>query len=201
MVKHLPTMQETQVQSLGREDPLEKEMATHSSTLAWKIPWTEDPGRLQSMASQRVRHDWATSLHFTSLHFRDYWWKDHMYVKNSTNWLLCFYNFLVKNQLPPSFNKENNNSYFWLRSFKVLSNQNVRQTPLLCVKARISNMTRPRNAGFFKNAVFIIVSWPVYPDPFCLLSTDLVLVQGKLEAETLTININWTIVNYEWVCN
>ena len=70
------------------------------------------------------------------------------------------------------------------QKFKVPSNQNVRQTPLLRVKARISNMTRPRNAGFFKNAVFIIVSWPVYPDPFCLLSTDLVLVQGKLEAET-----------------
>ena len=56
-VKHLPTMRETWVQSLGREDPLEKEMATHSSTLAWKIPWTEEPGRLQSMGSQRVRHD------------------------------------------------------------------------------------------------------------------------------------------------
>ena len=56
-VKRLPTMRETQVQLLGREDPLEKEMATHSSTLAWKIPWTEDPGRLQSMGSQRVRHD------------------------------------------------------------------------------------------------------------------------------------------------
>ena len=55
-------MRETWVQSLGREDPLEKEMATHSSTLAWKIPWTEEPGRLQSMGSQRVRHDWATSL-------------------------------------------------------------------------------------------------------------------------------------------
>ena len=57
MVKRLPTMQETQVQSLGREDPLEKEMATHSSILAWKIPWMEEPGRLQSMGSQRVRHD------------------------------------------------------------------------------------------------------------------------------------------------
>ena len=56
-VKHLPTMWETQVQSLGWEDPLEKEMATHSSILAWKIPWTEDPGRLQSMGSQRVGHD------------------------------------------------------------------------------------------------------------------------------------------------
>ena len=56
-VKQLPTMRETQVRSLGREDPLEKEMATRSSILAWKIPWTEDPGRLQSMASQRVRHE------------------------------------------------------------------------------------------------------------------------------------------------
>ena len=50
MVKCLPTMRETQVQSLGEEDPLEKEMAAHSSTLAWKIPWTEEPGRLQSIA-------------------------------------------------------------------------------------------------------------------------------------------------------
>ena len=57
MVKRLFTMRETRVQSLGREDPLEKEMATHSSILAWKIPWTEDPGRLQSMGSQRVGHD------------------------------------------------------------------------------------------------------------------------------------------------
>ena len=56
-VKRLPAMQEIWVQSLGQEDPLEKEMANHSSTLAWKIPWTEKPGRLQSMGSQRVRHD------------------------------------------------------------------------------------------------------------------------------------------------
>ena len=57
MVKHLPTIRETQVQSLGREDPLEKEMAPHSSTLAWKIPWMEEHGKLQSMGSQRVGHD------------------------------------------------------------------------------------------------------------------------------------------------
>ena len=57
MVKHLPTMQETQVQSLDWEDLLEEEMAPHSSTLAWKIPWMEEPGRLQSMGLQRVRHD------------------------------------------------------------------------------------------------------------------------------------------------
>ena len=56
-VKRLSTMQETQIQSLGWEDPLEKEIAIHSSTIAWKIPWTEEPGRLQSMGSPRVRHD------------------------------------------------------------------------------------------------------------------------------------------------
>ena len=59
-VKNLPEMQEmqeTQIQSLGLEDPLEQEMAIHSSTIAWKIPWTEEPGRLQSMGFQRVGHD------------------------------------------------------------------------------------------------------------------------------------------------
>ena len=61
-VKHLSTMRETWVRALGWEDPLEKEMAIHPSTIAWKIPWTEEPGRLQSMGSQRVRHNWATSL-------------------------------------------------------------------------------------------------------------------------------------------
>ena len=58
-VKTWPAMQETQVWSLGREDPLEEGMATHSSILAWEIPWTEEPGRLQSMQSQRVRQDWS----------------------------------------------------------------------------------------------------------------------------------------------
>ena len=57
MVKRLSTMRETQVRSLGWEDLPEKEMAIHSSTIAWKIPWTEEPDRLQSMGSQRVRHD------------------------------------------------------------------------------------------------------------------------------------------------
>ena len=62
MVKRLSAMQETLVQSLGWEDPLEKEMTAHSSTFAWKIPWKEEPGGLQSMESQRVGHDGATSL-------------------------------------------------------------------------------------------------------------------------------------------
>ena len=60
-VKHLPVVQETEVRSLGQEDPLEKEMATHSSILAWRIPWTEEPGGLQSTWLQRVRHDWVTT--------------------------------------------------------------------------------------------------------------------------------------------
>ena len=57
MVKHLPAMRETRVRFLGWEDPLKKEMAIHSSTLSWKIPWTEEPDRLQSMGWQRVRHN------------------------------------------------------------------------------------------------------------------------------------------------
>ena len=57
ILKHPPTTWETWVQSLDQEDPLENEMATHSSTLAWKIPWTEEPARLQTMGSQRVGHD------------------------------------------------------------------------------------------------------------------------------------------------
>ena len=70
MVKRLSAMRETQVRSLGREDPLEKEMAIHSSTIAWKIPWIEEPGRLQSMGSQRVGQDWATSLTYTYVYSR-----------------------------------------------------------------------------------------------------------------------------------
>ena len=67
-VKHLPTIRETWVQSLGQEDPLEKEMATHSSTLAWKIPWTEKPGRLQSMGSQS--RTCLRDFTFTFFHFQ-----------------------------------------------------------------------------------------------------------------------------------
>ena len=66
MVKNLPAMQEMQVmrvRSLGQEDPLEEDMATHSSILAWRIPWTGEPGRLQPMGSQRVGHDWSNLAH------------------------------------------------------------------------------------------------------------------------------------------
>ena len=62
VVKNLSSKKEMWIRSLGWEDPLEKEMATHSSILAWEIPWTEEPDELQSMGSQRVGHDWATDL-------------------------------------------------------------------------------------------------------------------------------------------
>ena len=61
VVKNLRAVQETRIRSLGREDPLEEGIATHSSVLAWRIPWTEEPGGLQSMGPQRARHDWAAS--------------------------------------------------------------------------------------------------------------------------------------------
>ena len=66
----LSAIQENWVRSLSREDPLEQEMATHSSTLAWKIPWTEEPGGPQSMGSQRVSHSWATNTHTHRLSYR-----------------------------------------------------------------------------------------------------------------------------------
>ena len=62
VVKNMPARQETLVQSLGQEDPLEEGMAAHSGILAWRIPWTEEPGGPQSMGWQRVRHDWANNL-------------------------------------------------------------------------------------------------------------------------------------------
>ena len=73
MVKNLPAMRETWVWSLGLEDPLEKGMATHSSILAWRSPWTEEPGELQSMGSKRVGHDWVTNTH-TNIYYTIYSW-------------------------------------------------------------------------------------------------------------------------------
>ena len=67
LVKNLPAMQETRVWFLAWEDPMEKEMATHSSILAWKIPWTEEPGGLQAMGSQRVSYDWVTKRNLLTL--------------------------------------------------------------------------------------------------------------------------------------
>ena len=85
MVKSLPAMWETWVRSLGREDPMEKEMTTYSSILAWKIPWMEEPGRLQSMGLQRVRHDWTASLSlYTFTEVLRRLWK-HYFLQHSSN--------------------------------------------------------------------------------------------------------------------
>ena len=86
MVKRLSTMRETWVPSLGREDPLEKEMAIHSSAIAWKTPWTEEPNRLQSMGLQRVGQDWVTSL---SLCFTILYWFCHTltWISHGCTWV------------------------------------------------------------------------------------------------------------------
>ena len=84
-VKHLPAMWETRVWSLCWEDPLKKETATHSSILAWRIPWTEQPGRLQSMGLQRVGHDWATSLNFSPNYYLVIVPEFYYYFKNSSS--------------------------------------------------------------------------------------------------------------------
>ena len=92
-VKYLPKTQETWVQSLSWEDPLEEGMATHSGILAWRIPWTEEPGRLQSMGLQSVRHDWATKHSIPqgipsmlSGQQPDIHWTDFLYFKATVEW-------------------------------------------------------------------------------------------------------------------
>ena len=95
-VKSLPAMWEIWVWSLGWEDPLEKEMVTHSSILAWRILWTEEPGRLQSTGSQRVRHDWGTNFHFQGYRFSSLFLNSFVITHNSfplplpspSNWLM-----------------------------------------------------------------------------------------------------------------
>ena len=101
MVKYLPTTQESQVQSLGREDSLEKEVATHSSTLAWKIPWTEEPGKLYSPLG-RKELDTTERLHFTSL-FRNALFNVHIF-ENFKRYLSIFifqFHFLVIREYSP----------------------------------------------------------------------------------------------------
>ena len=83
MVENLPAMQEIRVWSPGQEDPLEKGVATHSSMLAWEMPWTEEPGRLQSMRSQRVGQDWATELNVSIVDFLGSAW-------GHLSWEQCF---------------------------------------------------------------------------------------------------------------
>ena len=94
-LKRLPAMWETQVWTLGWEDPLEKEMATHSSILAWRIPWTEEPGGLPSTGLQRVGHDWATSLHFNLLEPQCYYFQSTVLLTLFLSFTFPFTNFFI----------------------------------------------------------------------------------------------------------
>ena len=98
MVKHLPTMWENRVRSLGSEDPLEKEMTTRSSILAWKIPWMEEPGRLQSMGSQRVAHDFTFTLNIIPTYHKNF----------------------VLSDFTSSSNTSSSNRYLWFESLSPL---------------------------------------------------------------------------------
>ena len=128
MVKNLPAMQETRGQSLGWEVPLEKGMATHSSILAWRIPWTEKPGRLQSMGSQRVRHDWATNtcahLLRTAIFLSQI--RPHLSLKSCKSWILVISIRMPCRHLKPCksvtkvpiFHQDNRNSIFLVAQTK-----------------------------------------------------------------------------------
>jgi len=136
-VKCLPAMWATRARSLAREDPLEKEMATHSSTLAWKIPWTEEPCRQQSMGSQRVRHDWVTSVLHHSLKFSEH---RSSYIDFTYDiylcWLLCYtlrpwyWKFVPLHclhpvplpQRPPSSNHQSY-LFFWVCFWSIIDQQ------------------------------------------------------------------------------
>ena len=102
-VKHLPAIRETQARFLGWKDPPEKEMAIHSSTLAWKIPWMEELDRLQSMGSQRVRHDWATSLSLIVL-YRPFWCHHNGKAKEWTQWNIWKYEVMRRRMFHSALN-------------------------------------------------------------------------------------------------
>ena len=116
-LKCLPLIWETWIWSLGQEDPLEKEMVTHSSILSWRIPWTEKCGRLQSTGSQRVRHDWAASLTYslnlTQVRLNNKWnWKSLSRVRLfATPWTLA-------HQAPPSMGFSRKE--YWSDTYAVL---------------------------------------------------------------------------------
>ena len=132
LVKNLPKMWETWVQSLGWEDPLEKEMATHSSILAWKIPWTEEPGRLWSMGSQTVGHDWAT---FTSLRMTISVGTERAFAENSTS-------ILTNSQLLPAGYRENTPQHTRSHIWQTHSKRNTQWWKAKSLPAKIWNKAK-----------------------------------------------------------
>ena len=110
MIKNLLAMEETQVWSLGQKDPLEKRMATHSSILAWRIPWTEEPGWLQSMGSQRVGHNWATNTHIKGK--KETFWI-HLKFTGIGSFLFSHMVYFLNSQFYTYFQLEHLISYHW----------------------------------------------------------------------------------------
>ena len=154
-------MQETQVRSLGWEDPLEKEMTTHSSTLAWRSPWREEPGRLQSTGSQRVRHDWATSfLHFTE-------------QRTSFPWQVLLKLFQAICCPQPS-HKRDCGWRFFRHEWHMWVSPTGKETwilPLdasLCLECPLSSLCIVRSHFFFK----IQIKWHLLWEPPCCLRGD-----------------------------
>ena len=128
MVKHLPATRETRVRSLGEEDLLKKEMATHSSIPAWRIPGTEEPGRLQSMGSQRVGHDWATSLQYITKEM----------ISNRKSVFKCFNYFKFSINSSINMIKES----IFLNSYFLYSNLNLQFTDFQNVEHASCSLSR-----------------------------------------------------------
>ena len=174
-------MWETQVQSLGREDSLEKEMATHSSTLAWRIPWMEEPGELQSIGSQRVGHNWAASL--TSLP----WEKDS--PASSPMGALAEFHFPedveMRASVLPCCRSEGSAVPSWVAA---------QQGPLL---HQLSQWEEPERENSARGkSVFCSILWEVISNPFyCLL---FVTSKSLGPAHTLGFFLSLFLLKYDW---
>ena len=124
MVKNLPAGQQTQIQTLGREDPLEMGMATHSSILDWRNPWTEEPGRLQSIELQRVGHDWATN---TQTHTHTH---TELVMVDTQKWCMYLWGIVCKGPI-----EEVIFNVFWLKSeYKHVTEREQGEEKVLAVK-------------------------------------------------------------------
>ena len=176
MVKRLPGMQETWVRSLGWDNPLEKEMATHSSTLVWKIPWTEEPGRLQSMGSQGVGHDWATSL--DSLSFRE-WPVDPSATRATQN-----------PQGTPDLSPPLRTSIHWLFTVKMLP-VSPWQEPRWRSPSGALLMVPWANMGLKDPAIFRNPWLFPSPEPWAQRGTSSVMLRGFLEVRGCRFTKTW----------
>ena len=172
MAKRLPTMRETQVQSLGWEDLLEKEMAIHSSTLAWKIPWMEEPGRLQSTRSQEVGHNWVTFTHsfiklrttLFNIHSSPSLWEEGMVLMHWSTWNSSFSALCIMHALCIYIFSE-------ILLSKVLTTNSLPSFACACVLSRLTHIRlfvtpwtltcqAPLSMGFSRQEYWSGLLWP-----------------------------------------